>query len=135
MALETLVRHRISVVCLPVITSYSIHYTKLYETAGPGYASYRWSSGETSPGIHVQTSGSFSCITESHDGNIGYSDTVAVKMNLRPEKPTITRTGDVLVAPEAYQHNWYRNSEWLRDERGRFLAIDKPGRYYSYNFV
>ncbi len=59
------------------------------------------------------------------------SDTVmqAIKFNPTPEKPTITRMGNLLVSSSNTGNQWYSFGKLLQGETGKTLELKEPGIY------
>ncbi|HVZ40036.1 MAG TPA: SBBP repeat-containing protein, partial [Candidatus Kapabacteria bacterium] len=74
--------------------------------AGPGYASYLWSSGETSRSIAVKTSGAYNVKVTNSDGCEGTSGDVIVTVHPLPAKPVIGITGSTLTSTPANAYQW-----------------------------
>ncbi|MDT8324179.1 MAG: T9SS type A sorting domain-containing protein, partial [Bacteroidota bacterium] len=79
--------------------------------AARGYASYLWSSGDTTRSITVDTSGTFSVTVVTVAGCQGRSRDVTVVVNPVPEKPPIVRTGDDLTTGPYAAIQWYLDGQ------------------------
>ena len=102
--------------------------------APTGYASYEWSTGETTPSIEVGTQGSFSVTVTDDNGCFGFSTNVATTVDpvLSPE---IEAAGDVvfcegesvvlseIAEPNALSYIWSNN------ETGSSLTVTESGVY------
>lgn len=74
--------------------------------AGPGYAAYRWSSGETTQRITVRVAGRYSVAVQNGAGGCwGTSDSVEVTLNT-PMVPEISEVGNELEASAALAYQW-----------------------------
>jgi hypothetical protein len=91
--------------------------------AGPGFASYTWSTGATTRVITVSTAGRYQVVVTDAGGCALTSEPVDIVVSLRPV-PTITRTGNVLEAPPGFAS--YR---WSTGATGRTLTLQQPGEY------
>ncbi len=99
--------------------------------AGPGYASYLWSSGETSQSITVSIAGSYSVTVQTAAGCGGSSAPIVVTTNQAPE-PLISVAGPTAIcpggsvrlsAPESGRYLW-SNGFTTRD-----IMVTQPGSY------
>jgi hypothetical protein len=97
--------------------------------AGPGFASYLWSTQDTTRTIVVRRSGSYSCSVIAPDGVPGLSNSVTVTVYPLPPKPMITRTGDVLTAPAAMAWQWYREGAEILNSTAQTHAAVETGNY------
>jgi len=97
--------------------------------AGGGYASYRWSSGETSRRIEVSESGDYSVVVTTRDGC--REESIPVSITVIPVIiPEIELHADTIQASSATLYQWFRNGKILRGERGQFLVVKEDGRYF-----
>jgi len=99
-------------------------------TAEDGFSDYRWSTGETSRSIAVRSSGAYIVRTSDGGDCPGWSDSVRVTSIPLPEKPVISRAGDVLNASPANAYQWYAADSLLPGETGRSLHLTRPGIYF-----
>jgi len=101
--------------------------------ATPGYALYRWSTGEEGPesSILVSDSGRYWVSVESIHGCIGSSDTVNVRISNRL-LPEIARGSDTLCDGSSLRLDagpGYATYTWNTGEMTRFINISHPGLY------
>lgn len=101
--------------------------------APTGYASYAWSTGETTRAIDVTTNGSYWVAVTNSIGCPGESDTVAVTVHPAVPTPVVTLSGAttfcqgdslVLVAPPGYSSYYWSNGS-TRDS----TMIRTSGKY------
>ncbi|MBL0176363.1 MAG: VWA domain-containing protein [Ignavibacteria bacterium] len=97
--------------------------------AGAGYASYRWSSGDTTRRIRVASEGIWTARVRSTAGCEGFSDSVITALAPMPPKPSITRSNDTLQTQPAFRNQWYRNDVPIPGAVSAFLPLTAPGRY------
>ena len=97
--------------------------------AGPGFASYLWSTQDTTRTIVVRQSGSYACGVIAPDGVPGLSNSVTVTVHPLPPKPVITRTGDVLAAPAAATWQWYHEGAEISNATAQTHAAVLTGSY------
>jgi hypothetical protein len=76
-----------------------------------GFATYRWSTGDSLPFIIVKASGRYSVAVTDAFGCKGASDEVIVRVNPLPAKPTITRVGDELESSPAVAYQWFLDGQ------------------------
>ncbi|MFZ1731667.1 MAG: hypothetical protein WBQ23_13385 [Bacteroidota bacterium] len=98
---------------------------------GVGYASWRWSTGDTTRTLEVRTSGQYWCEVRDATGLTGLSDTVRITVNPLPPVPVLTRDGDVLRSGigSGYSLQWYRDSQLLAGETSDTLQLTDAGKY------
>jgi hypothetical protein len=97
--------------------------------AGYGYATYRWSTQDTTRTITVTRSGTYSCGVTLPNGLPGLSDNVTVIVHPLPPTPVITRAGDVLSTGPAARWQWYRDGVALAQSNVQTLKVDSTGAY------
>lgn len=101
--------------------------------ATPGYAAYRWSTGETTQNIVVRTLGDYSVVVTDSNGCTGASSVVTVEVG-EVASPRIILNGPPMICPgdslilEAPAG--YREYIWSNGERTRIIAVRTPGRYH-----
>lgn len=64
-------------------------YTGSNGGVGPSYH-YQWNTGDTMQWHNMVSSGNYSCVMNSYDGCFKKEDTVYIKVNPKPQPPTIT---------------------------------------------
>jgi hypothetical protein len=96
---------------------------------GPGYASYRWNTGDTTRMLRVTTSGAWWVTVRSAEGCTGVSDTVTTVMNPIPPVPTIGRNGDVLSTIAGYVYQWNLNGAPVPGATAQTLIVTQTGDY------
>lgn len=98
-------------------------------SAGSGYATYLWSTGDTTQSITVNLSGTFSCGVTAADGTPGLSNAVTVTVYPLPAKPVISRSGDVLTTDPAAAWQWYRDGSVVPGANTQTFSADVVGNY------
>lgn len=97
--------------------------------ASPGFASYTWSDGTTGRFCPVIGPATRSVSVVDSNGCIGTSEIHVVASLEVPARPSISRTGDILVSSPAAAYQWYRNDTLLVGETLQECGILFPGRY------
>ncbi|MFZ1731668.1 MAG: VWA domain-containing protein [Bacteroidota bacterium] len=97
--------------------------------AGGPYASYLWSTQDTTESITVTQTGSYWCGVLATDGTPGLSDKVTVTVHPLPAKPIISRTGDVLSTDPAAAWQWHRNGIEIAGAIAQSLILPETGSY------
>jgi len=77
--------------------------------ANLGFSSYKWSNGLTERKIKVTEPGDYYVTGTSSNGCESRSLTCTIERYNIPDKPTILRNGNTLVATDGYSHQWYQN--------------------------
>jgi PKD repeat protein len=89
---------------------------------------YTWSDG--SKGKKTLTrSGIFWADIEDRNGCISRSDSVTIRFNAPPVKPTITVNGDSLIASSATAYQWYSEKGEIQNARSQWFKPDTTGLY------
>ncbi|MBS1914244.1 MAG: SBBP repeat-containing protein [Bacteroidetes bacterium] len=100
--------------------------------AGSGYATYRWSTGETTPMISVKLPGNYTVVVSNGSGCSGSSAAVQVTVYPKPAKPVIARNGkgDSLTYNGAIGTlEWRRNDTVIAGVTGGTIPIVAIGTY------
>jgi hypothetical protein len=93
------------------------------------YMAYQWSTGATTPEIVVRTDGKYHVRVQDFNGCWGQSATTTVTAYLKPDKPVIQRTGDLLSVAAGYQCQWFRNGIAITGATQPALVVTQPGSY------
>jgi hypothetical protein len=93
------------------------------------YMAYEWSTGATTPEIVVRHDGKYHVRARDLDGCWGQSQTTTVTVFLKPDKPVIQRSGDVLSISTTYLCQWYRNGVEIPGADRAALVVTQPGSY------
>jgi hypothetical protein len=97
--------------------------------ATQGFVDYLWSNGRTGATIFVTSSGSYSVTVTNSDGCKGISPPMSVTVVPLPDKPSITRSGDTLLASSAAAYQWLKDGSLLVGVTGRTLVPAVSGSY------
>ena len=97
--------------------------------AGPGFAAYRWSTGEDTRRIVVRSSGTYFCEMDYPGGGMAFSDTVTVTVWPPPATPPVERRGDSLVTANASGWQWFRGGQPIAGATRRKHLCAQPGTY------
>jgi len=101
------------------------------EITAPGFASYLWSTNDTSSSIFVDSTENVFVQLSNNSGCIGLSDTVTVTWQALPIKPIITVQGnDTLIYSTALGLQWYFNNGTLNGEVDTFHIAQNNGDYF-----
>ncbi len=90
---------------------------------------YKWSNGATGRKIEASEPGIYYVEAENSNGCIAYSDTVELLVSQPPDKPTITRNGNELVASKAQLYQWYLNDIPIEGANDKSIEIKQNGSY------
>jgi len=98
--------------------------------AGPGYARYHWSTGDTTQHLVVRQSGRYWVETWTAPCYLGISEPHDLEVYPLPAAPVITRTHNTLTIPDEYaSYQWLRNGVPMPGETGPQLTVPGPGFY------
>jgi PKD repeat protein len=90
--------------------------------------SYTWRDGSNGRKMLLE-SGEYWADVEDNRGCISRSDTVLIRFNTPPVKPTISVSGDTLYATTATAYQWYSGEVEIPDARMQWYAPDTSGTY------
>lgn len=78
-----------------------------------GFKDYLWSNGKTDRKIFVKEPGNYIVKGTNTNGCESTSDEFVVSEEPAPDKPTITRSGDLLIASDADSYQWHLNGQMI----------------------
>lgn len=105
----------------------------IYATSG--FATYRWSNGNTDGRqLTIKEPGYYSVIGITDDGCVVSSDSVYFDMKPGQEKPTITQDGNKLISSYGNSYQWFHNDKRLFNQTEREHVI-QAGRVGDYTVV
>ncbi len=93
------------------------------------FTKWEWSNGLTDRSITVKSSGIYRVTGTTSDSCVNTSDSVVIVVNPVPEKPTITRNGNILTASQALKYQWYRNNVPIQQATLQSLVMTRDGTY------
>jgi len=98
------------------------------------FATYYWTgAGSTEPNLTVNESGTYYVTVTTSAGCVYNSDPINVVVNPLPERPVITRSGDVLTANSATAagYEWFKsNVDGDGISADPTLTVNEPGTYF-----
>jgi hypothetical protein len=97
--------------------------------AGDDYASYRWSTGDTTRTIIVRQNGSYSVEVANATGCSTLAPPVPVQVYPTPPVPVVTVRGDTLISSTGESYQWYRDGEPIPGATGMMLIVTEEGFY------
>jgi hypothetical protein len=93
------------------------------------YATYLWSTGQTTRRITVKIAGVYSVMVTSTGGCSGSASPVTVLQYSPLPAPVIQRSGDTLIAESYQSYQWYRNDTLIPGAIGQRLVATAAGSY------
>ncbi|MCS6904824.1 MAG: T9SS type A sorting domain-containing protein [Bacteroidia bacterium] len=96
--------------------------------AGAQFASFKWSTGETSRVISVKEAGSYS-VEVQKEACICKLGPIIVQSVQGPTKPTISQSQDTLISSPASSYEWFCNNIPISNSNTRRIKADKAGQY------
>jgi hypothetical protein len=97
--------------------------------AGGGFASYRWSTGDSSRTIVARAAGRYSVDVANVAGCRSVAADVVVVVRQAPPAPSIAQSGDTLIATSAAAYQWMRDGVPIAGATAREYRHTGPGRY------
>lgn len=97
-------------------------------SAPTGYQDYQWSNGDTGREITVQTGGTYSATASKNDELYAFGSLSVTIINV-PDKPTIARKGEKLLASSASGYQWILNGEKIAGATQQEYKPTSPGTY------
>ncbi|MBL0174569.1 MAG: hypothetical protein IPP94_04755 [Ignavibacteria bacterium] len=98
-------------------------------SAPPGFARYRWSTGETTQRITVKTSMLATVTVEDVNGCTGVAPSLLVTVNPLPQRPVVTQRLDTLFSTPETSWQWNAGGVPISGATGPFLLIPRSGTY------
>jgi hypothetical protein len=108
----------------------------LSAVASPGFRSYRWSTGDTTPGVRIIRAGSYRVMTVDSNGCRDSSEFLTVAQSPLPAPALLTPSGAIRLClgdtlrVTARQPAGGENFVWSDGTPGRTIAISRAGIYY-----
>lgn len=103
-------------------------------SAGPGYASYLWNSGSTTPGVTITESGDYYVTVLDGNGCIDSSMAATpVTVTVWEPEPTVQQSGDMLTLTNAgdfVSNQWYFNGNPIPGATSETFSIDTSGNFW-----
>lgn len=97
--------------------------------ASPGFASYVWSNGMSGRSIAVSSAGNYDVEVTDSNGCLGRSESLEIVVHPLPSAPTITQSGDTLVASDAAAWQWFRDGAPIEGAITRRFVRQMAGEY------
>ena len=104
-----------------------------------GYASYRWSTGETGNTIRVTNAGTYSAAVRDPAGNTTITSVVVLSKNAKPATPTIIPQGaqqacadssfTFSISDGSDINSWYKTGVNTAIATGNFAKLSESGNY------
>jgi len=79
--------------------------------------------------LSITTSGNYFVTVTDAGGCKGSSDTIYVSLAQRPQKPTIQRSGDVLMTVNAFAYQWYKDGISIPNAVSQYFVVLQTGTY------
>ncbi len=95
---------------------------------GTGFASYLWSTGDTTDKVIIKTSELVSLTVTNFENCIG-SDSLIIVVYPKPSKPTIQNINDTLFASNANSYQWYLDNNPIAGEINNYIFSKITGKY------
>jgi len=92
-------------------------------------SSYLWSTGATTAGINVSTSGNYEVTITNGDGCSASSPAGSVIVYPLPPIPTITANGTILTSSSGTGNQWYLNGNIIPGATDQTLIVTQNGSY------
>lgn len=91
-------------------------------------SNYYWSTGDTTQSIRISSAGSY-YVSTMNDNCPGISTLLVVKKLDAPEKPIITRSGNMLTTSAAMPLQWYHEGKLIPGATGSIYTPNTNGVY------
>lgn len=98
----------------------------------PLYASYLWSTGDTTSNIYIDTTKSIFVEATNVSGCKGYSDTIQITYQTLPIAPSIIHNGnDTLIVTTPYNVQWFLNGNIINGATDTIWIAQTVGDYFA----
>lgn len=99
-----------------------------------GFASYRWSNGETSQVLTIKGAGSYQATMKDNAGNTYLTPPIVVTENVEPPVPVITPNGEQVICADSsllltVNVSAVNRVTWSNGFEGRTISVKNPGTY------
>lgn len=95
-----------------------------------GLKNYLWSNGDTNRRIFVNKPGKYFATAYAANGCYLISNTVEVSEGIIPNKPIITKNGNLLTADSGWSYKWYYNGKLIQNVDTNVIEMIGDGDYY-----
>jgi hypothetical protein len=108
-------------------------------SAGDGFMSYKWNTGETDSSIIIRSTGIYTVETITPEGCI-QRDTINIRLfnpkiklsNLNTQQPCIGDTAVIMASPGFDEYDWYDASTGEKIDSGSYIfKAVKSGKYFA----
>jgi photosystem II stability/assembly factor-like uncharacterized protein len=101
--------------------------------AGPLFASYKWSNGDTTRRITVTNPGVYTVTAITTGGCAGVSQSITVQSGITPEKPIVSMRNDTLVSTIADSYQWLLDGREIAGATSREYALPRFSNIRKYS--
>lgn len=119
---------------LPITITCNTPAVSFNAKAPNGFASYRWSNGETAQILTIKGAGSYQATMKDNAGNTYLTPPIVVTENVEPPVPVITPNGEQVICADSsllltVNASAVNRVTWSNSFEGRTILVKNPGTY------
>jgi lysophospholipase L1-like esterase len=119
---------------LPITITCNTPAVSFNAKAPNGFATYRWTNGETSQVLTIKGAGSYQATMKDNAGNTYLTPPIVVTENVEPPIPVITPNGEQVICADSsllltVNVSAVNRVTWSNSFEGRTISVKTPGQY------
>lgn len=97
--------------------------TEIELRASLGFDTYLWSNGATGRKLTISDPGDYTVTGTTSAGCVTVSQKITIQKGEYPEKPTITRDGNMLTSSDAFAYQWFKDEKEIKGATNKTYTL------------